>query len=563
MTLSRFTFWHLLSIVLFTIGFWFVSVHAAHAALTQNDYRFYVNTNAQAPSDPWPSGATDLGENTSAAGANALQQGDKIRIRMNVNATTENESGHTMKLQYKQGGICSSGVWSDVGGLGSATIWRGFDNAGVTDGSTLTSTLLGASDAAQTYEEANNSATMPNPINVGQDGEWDWVVENNGAPEGTTYCFRMVKSDGSALTGYDDYPKLVTKAFLPKSRNWHWYDNETLETPDVPLAGENIQPFGQPIEDPIKLRLTVNEVGAIQGTDQKFSLEFSTVSNFTSGVETVTESGSCTSASKWCYANGVDADNDAIINLLLTDSSVKGTHNESGTSSTTFDHPASSAVEYEFTIQSRAGVSKGMVYYFRAYDQVRLAPVPLGLGETYPNIKTRQTTLTFTVQGLASGTVIDTHTTNVTTTATTIPFGTLIPNAAKIGAHRLTVSQDGEGYIVYLKSDGQLRTGSLEIDPISGTNASPSAWTFNVNSQTGLTGAFGYHPDDDVLSASSTRFQNNDTWAQVETTRKEIISTDGPLLNDVHDVLFQVETGPLQSEGIYTAEIQYIVVPTY
>lgn len=563
MTLARFSIWHIVSMIVFVIGLWMLSAHDASAALTQNDYRFYVNTNAQTPTDPWPSGGTDLGENTAATGVNGLQTGDVARIRMNLTATTAAESALTFKLQYKAGATCSTGTYSDVGASGSATIWRGFINSSVTDGGTLTSNLLGASDVSETYEEANNSAVMPNAINVGQDGEWDWVIQNNGANPGTTYCFRMVKSDGTALTTYSTYPTLAARRFNPRTRNWRWYDDQSSETPLISLAQENFQPFGQTIEDPIKLRLTISDAGNLEAVNQKFSLQFSTSSTFASGVTAVTEAGSCTSSSLWCYADGVDADDDAITTRVLTDSVVSGVHNESGTSSSAFDHPALAVVEYEFTVKSRAGVSANTVYYFRAYDNNRSLAVVLATGASYPSIKTRQTTLSFTLQGLDSGATVDTFTTNITTTTTTIPFGTLVPNSAKTGAQRLTVTQDGEGYIVYLKSDGQLRTGSVEIDPVSGTNSAPSVWGMNVNAQTSVTGAFGYHTDDNVLSGSSTRFQNNDTWAQVETTRMEIVSSEGPLENDIHDILFRVMVSPLQPQGAYTAVIQYIVVPTF
>lgn len=563
----------LLSIANFRLSLIFLLVFAgcmflprmAEAALIQNDYRFYVNTNAIAPTDPWPAGGTDLGENTAATGSNALQNSDIIRVRLSVNVTTSSESGHAFKLQYKAGTPCSSGTWTDVGGLGSGEIWRGYDNTSVTDGATLTSNLLAVSDVSQTYEEANNSATMPSAINVNEDGEWDWAIQNNGASEGTTYCFRMVKSDGTVLDGgYNDYPTLATLAFTPVSKNWRWYDDATNETPTEALAVENAQPFGQPVEDPIKLRLTVKDSGGLAATDQKFKLQFSTSSTFASGVNDLTEIGSCSNTSLWCYADGVDTNDSAIATLVLGDSVVKGTHNESGTATSTFDHAANAVVEYEWTIQSRAGVSNGTIYYFRAYDVNRSAAVALDTAETYPSIKTRETTLSFTLAGVASGTTVDGYTTNVATTATTIPFGTLAPNQPKIAAQRLTVSTDGESYKVYILADGQLRTaGGDQIDPATGTNASPSAWAFAVSSQSTKKGQFGYHPDDDALSDGSTRFQVNDTWARLDTTEKEIIYTGTPMNDDIHDVLFQVEITALQPNGSYANEIQYLVTPTF
>jgi hypothetical protein len=53
--------------------------------------------------------------------------------------------------------------------------------------------------------------TNPNGINDGDNGEWDWVVQNNGASANTSYCFRTVTSDGGAIH-YSTYPQLTTIA---------------------------------------------------------------------------------------------------------------------------------------------------------------------------------------------------------------------------------------------------------------------------------------------------------------------------------------------------------------
>jgi hypothetical protein len=536
---------------------------AADAASVQNDYRLYANTDGATPDDPWPVGGTNLGENSGATGANALKSGDILRIRMNVSAVDSAVSGNAFKLQYKQGAPCSGGgTWSDVGAVGSGTIWRAVDNGAVSDGSTLPSTLLTVSDVVETYEENNPSATMPNAINIGQDGEWDWVVQHNGAAQGATYCFRMVLSGGTLLDGYNDYPTVETRTFTPKSQNWRLYNDETNETPTNAMAAENAQPIGVRKQNPLKLRVSIAETGGEQGTDRKFKIQFSTVSDFSSGVTDLTEIGSCGDSSLWCYADGVDTNDVAISTRVLTDSAQSGVHNESGIGTSTFDHSANTVAEHEFTMQSRNGVADNQVYYFRAYDVTGSAAVPLNTGETYPNVKTFATALSFTVQGVASGTTIDGVQTNVTTTATTVPFGILSPNVRRIGAQRLTVTQDGGGYTLYVKSDGPLRTaGADSIPSVSGTNAAPSAWGYVVSQQT--TGIFGYHPDDNVLSASSTRFQANDTWAALDTTFREIVNTIGPLENDVHDILFSAETSAIQPAGSYTNLIMYVVVPAY
>ena len=84
------------------------------------------------------------------------------------------------------------------------------DNSGVTDGSTLTSLLLSVSDTPESYQESNPSAATPNAIAAGQGGEWDWSIEDNGAPNGTQYCFRMIHNNGQVLKDFNSYPQLIT-----------------------------------------------------------------------------------------------------------------------------------------------------------------------------------------------------------------------------------------------------------------------------------------------------------------------------------------------------------------
>lgn len=545
-------------ITLFIVGSFFF-VKEAYAVLRQNFYRFYDNIDDQTPSAAF----SGKGENVAASG---LINGDVIRIRMSLLAPASNilpepEDTRIFKLQFKES-PCDNGAWTDVGALGSGAEWRGFNNATPADGSTLANLKLSVSDVKQTYEEANNSALMPNAISPGEDGEWDWVVENNNAAASKTWCFRVVDTVSGALDQYINYPTLDTNIFTPESRNWRWYADEENETPTDAFKAENTRPTGIFKNEPIKLRVTVKETNVADGNNRKFKLQFSTSTAFTT-VNDVVETGNCVASSLWCYADGVDADNASIVTRLLTDSDTNGTHNESGTSATTFDHLKNKAVEYEFTMKATTDAVNNQTYYFRAFDNTAANSVPLAAGKTYPQLTTFGPVLSFTVAGINSGVVIDGYTTDATSTATSIPFGILVPNQPKNVAQKLTVTHDARGgYTMYLVADGQLRTGGgQEITPISGTNAAPSAWNFSISQNT--TGAFGYHPDDDALSGGSTRFQANDTWAQVETTRREIIFTADTIENDVHDILYRVEISALQLEGSYANELIYIVVPSW
>ncbi len=82
----------------------------------------------------------------------------------------------------------------------------------ISDGRNLPSTVLTDSDYPETYEEINPTRENQNLIVVGEDAEWDFVLQNNAGEANTNYCFRMVYENGAVLSSYDRYPRLVTNA---------------------------------------------------------------------------------------------------------------------------------------------------------------------------------------------------------------------------------------------------------------------------------------------------------------------------------------------------------------
>jgi fibronectin-binding autotransporter adhesin len=96
----------------------------------------------------------------------------------------------------------------------------------VGDGVRLPSTVLTGSDYFETYEENNPTATNTNLIVVGNDAEWDFVLQNNAGTPDTNYCFRMVYDDGSTLNTYSRYPQLITNSPPPAPTLMAPFDNE-------------------------------------------------------------------------------------------------------------------------------------------------------------------------------------------------------------------------------------------------------------------------------------------------------------------------------------------------
>lgn len=169
--------------------------------------------------------------------------------------------------------------------------------------------------------------------------------------------------------------------------------------------------------------------------------------------------------------------------------------------------------------------------------------------------------LSVVIAGVNTGTVLAGQTTNITTTATSVSFSTISSGQIKVGAQQVTVSTNANGgYSVGLYEDHDLSESSgTTIAPVSGTNASPAPWPATVN-----TGAFGYHTTDGALcSGVATRFSTNDTYAAATTAPAEVICNTGPANSDVYNLLYKVQTGSLQSAGVYTNHITYVTTASY
>lgn len=549
-------------------------------AIRQNHYRFYVDNDALDPTDPWPAGASDLGEDTSITITDQpLGEGDAVRIRMTlvISNSTFPASTKAFKLQYGLRNSSCSAVsvdssWIDVGAAGSGIIWRGYDGSPA-DGTALSGDPptggdlnISVADVAGTYEEENDSVVNPFAVSAGEDVEYDWVIEHNGATEKSEYCFRAVESDDTELAGYNFYPTVRTAGYGPLVANWRWYDDEASETPVTPLAATNSAPIDIANDNLIKLRTTVAEVAGAPGTNVKFKLQYSEYSDF-STVNDVVGTSTCQENSIWCYADGAGIENAVVNATVLADADACsggvgngcGTHNEATTSSS-FTHAADAVTEYEFTLQ-HAGARTNAVYYFRLYDTVNDAPVAASTSN--PSLVTEGATLVSTSGSISSSTVIEGITTDIDTTPTSVAFGDLTIDTEIEGAQRFTISTNAtEGYkiFVYARSD-LTSSGGLTIDNVTGTNASPSAWTTGCS--VSASGCFGYHSGDDILDGGSTRFSANDTYAQFDTTPQEVIYSSIPVTNEVTDIVYKLQVGELQEAGQYETEIVYITVPVF
>lgn len=225
---------------------------------TQSNYRFFANNLSEPPTDPWPLGVSDLIENARITTAEYTSKGDVVRMRMSVAVSnaTSTAGGDDFSLQYAEGSSCNDTglVWNNVAPISSTTApWRGYNNSGINDGATVSSTTLSTSNVFETYEEENPSATVVNEIAAGNVGEWDWVVQHNEAKAGTDYCFRMVKSNGDTFSGYTNYPQLITNGAPVAPTLRTLFDNEKISDTEPVFTFYTTDPEGNAIQYQIQV----------------------------------------------------------------------------------------------------------------------------------------------------------------------------------------------------------------------------------------------------------------------------------------------------------------------
>jgi hypothetical protein len=202
--------------------------------LEQEAYRFYNNTNS-----------TDVGtvlaaQNSAAALGGAADTA--FRLRMLVHSSVAQlPIGTAFKLQFagKGAGTCAapSGTPSSYTDVTGSTAIAFKDNTTPTSGSVLTANANDPTSsytiANQTYVEANNFTNSQSALPDGYTGKWDFSLFDNSGGTGSAYCFRIVKSDGTALNTYTNYPQ-ITVGSAPTAPSLAFMAQQ--KTTNVPIA---------------------------------------------------------------------------------------------------------------------------------------------------------------------------------------------------------------------------------------------------------------------------------------------------------------------------------------
>ncbi len=393
---------------------------------------------------------------------------------------------------------------------------------------------------------------------------------------GSSTSFFSFWSGGQTVTGESASTNFAVAAgflyfdsFAPESHHWRWYSDYSNETPTTDMGAEDTAPANVSNGDILKLRITVAETADIGQAGNKFALQYSTSSDFSTGHVALVEQGSCNGSSVWCYANGGGADNDVITTALISDADACvagvgngcGIHNESGASASTYTHVKSATAEYEFTI-TQSGAVPNTVYFFRLLDMSSNQAVPLATSMSYPSVLTGGTSLDVSVVGVSSATSVGGVTTDVGTSPTSVSFGSLPQGTPVTGAQQFVVSTNAvSGYRIFAyQRQALLSDAGSTIDPVSGTNATPSGWNSGC---TALASCYGYHTDAAVLSGGSTRFAADDTYAQFDSSPREVAYSAGPSSNATTSLIYRLEATGLQDAGSYSSNVVYIVVPVF
>lgn len=185
------------------------------------------------------------------------------------------------------------------------------------------------------------------------------------------------------------------------------------------------------------------------------------------------------------------------------------------------------------------------------------------------------TVFNFTVIGHATAGTVNTEAETATSSATSIPFGTLSANTPVVIAQDLTVETNAiNGFVVTAEVDNQLESSTgADIDGFTDSTyvdtpvvwAAPGGGSPDINDEN-TWGHWGITSEDSDLNGGE--FVGN-KWISATTTPRQVFSHNGPADASTPDkgsttVGFQVEVTALQEAADdYQAILTYIATPTF
>jgi hypothetical protein len=142
----------------------------------------------------------------------------------------------------------------------------------------------------------------------------------------------------------------------------------------------------------------------------------------------------------------------------------------------------------------------------------------------------------------------------VTTTSTTVPFGTVAAGATAWGSQTLTVSTNGaHGYTLYVRDSQQLTNANTDtIRDQSGTPSAPEDFDASTSQS-----SFAYTADGAGVSFGSNK------WAGLTQTNVAVATRATAYNSDATHVEYKVGISNTQPPGTYSTVIAYTATPSY
>jgi hypothetical protein len=179
--------------------------------------------------------------------------------------------------------------------------------------------------------------------------------------------------------------------------------------------------------------------------------------------------------------------------------------------------------------------------------------------------------LSFTVTGVNSGGSCNGATSNGTSTATTIPFGTLTYATNGIVCQDLNAATNAtNGFTIYIRDTAQLANSlSQTIADWSGTNSAPTTWT--GSGATSNTEGYAYTTSDATLTNVGNgvdRFTNGGPkWAAflhgASSNNKEVAYEAAGVQSTTYHLGFQAGVSAVTHPGTYNTTVLYTCTPVY
>jgi hypothetical protein len=163
-------------------------------------------------------------------------------------------------------------------------------------------------------------------------------------------------------------------------------------------------------------------------------------------------------------------------------------------------------------------------------------------------------TLTFSVANYGSAVNGSGDTSPVTTTATTIPFGTVAGGSTAWGSQTLTVTTNSiHGYNLYVKYTAALTDSNSDtIRNQSGTPASANSFDGSTSQS-----SFAYTADGPGVTFGSNK------WAGLTTSNVLIATRATAQASDATHIETKLQVSNVQAPGTYTTILTYTLAPSY